>query len=158
MNPVRESYQGVSLENFLNLTQRTEIGCWEWRGHAAPSGYPHVWVYRAPDFEFKMAISARRVAAGLFGIDIPERRNVRAGCLNPRCVNPEHITLTCGSTHPGSPRGERHGRAKLTETHVRDIRARHDKGETQTALAREFGVSIASVHNIVTYKTWARSK
>jgi uncharacterized protein (DUF433 family) len=54
-------------------------------------------------------------------------------------------------------RGARHGMARLTQAQVDEIRARWAAGETQTALAAEFGTTIGNVHNIVRYKTWVDS-
>jgi hypothetical protein len=53
-----------------------------------------------------------------------------------------------------SNRGERQWMAKLTADGVREIRRRHAAGETQAALATEYGVGQASVSNLVTGKTW----
>lgn len=45
-------------------------------------------------------------------------------------------------------RGEAHGRAKLTDEQVREIRALHDQGLGYWSLARQFGVSKTLVRNI----------
>jgi hypothetical protein len=52
-------------------------------------------------------------------------------------------------------RGERHSHAKLTEALVREIRARVAAGEVQRHLAAEYGVSVATICNIVSRKIWA---
>ena len=47
------------------------------------------------------------------------------------------------------------GRGKLTDAQVRQIRDRYDYGEvTQRMLAAEFGVSVSTVSDVVTGKTW----
>lgn len=51
-------------------------------------------------------------------------------------------------------RGEDAGSAKLTADKVLEIRRRHDEGESQSQLAREFGVGRRSIGHIVTLKTW----
>jgi hypothetical protein len=53
-----------------------------------------------------------------------------------------------------SNRGEKSGLAKLTWTQVCEIRERVAAGETQTAVARELGVSFQNVSMIVHRKTW----
>lgn len=59
-------------------------------------------------------------------------------------------------THPESrPRGEKNSRAKLTELKVRDILDRCSQGEMQKAVAREYGVSPATVGLIVRGIIWA---
>lgn len=50
--------------------------------------------------------------------------------------------------------GSNHGAAKLTEDNVRAIRRRHEAGETQTALALEFGISRFACNHLVHFRTW----
>jgi DNA invertase Pin-like site-specific DNA recombinase len=52
------------------------------------------------------------------------------------------------------PRGERHGRSKLTETNVREIRTLRAGGRSMRSLAREFGVTRQSIQAIIRRKTW----
>jgi hypothetical protein len=56
-----------------------------------------------------------------------------------------HGTMLRGASSPSS---------KLTEEQVIEIKCRHQRGETQTSLAEEFGVSQPAVHYILTHKTW----
>jgi len=51
-------------------------------------------------------------------------------------------------------RGEKHGRAKLTENQVRRLLRKYKKGATQKDLAKEYGVHPMTVHKIVTGKKW----
>jgi hypothetical protein len=61
-----------------------------------------------------------------------------------------------GLTKQGMPRGERHGRAKLTEDDVRAIRRRHAAGGiSQQSLADEYGVKQTVVSQIIRRKRWA---
>ncbi|MGH2968106.1 MAG: tyrosine-type recombinase/integrase [Solirubrobacteraceae bacterium] len=51
--------------------------------------------------------------------------------------------------------GERNARSKLTEADVAAIRCRIERGgETQYALAREYGVSSATMNYVANYRTW----
>lgn len=50
--------------------------------------------------------------------------------------------------------GEKNINAKLTDEDVVSIRRRHMSGETQSALAREYGVSQSQVHRIVSGQSW----
>jgi len=53
------------------------------------------------------------------------------------------------------PRGERHGRAKLTEAHVREIRALYAAGGiTQRELAKRFNSNQASISCVINRKQW----
>jgi hypothetical protein len=56
--------------------------------------------------------------------------------------------------HGTHDRGERNTQAKLTEAQVIEIRAMIGL-QTQTAIARQFGVSIASISRVKSRKRWA---
>jgi hypothetical protein len=62
----------------------------------------------------------------------------------------------CEATREGARErgGERGPNARLTWAQVREIRDRCSLGETWAALAREFGVSIRAVGDIVHGQTW----
>jgi hypothetical protein len=54
-----------------------------------------------------------------------------------------------------SVHGEAHQGAKLTEAIVLECRSRHAAGETQTALAAEFGVRVSTMSHAVRGITWS---
>lgn len=54
------------------------------------------------------------------------------------------------------PNGEGHWSARLTWAIVDECRLRYAAGETQTALAREFGVTVSAMHLVVHGKNWVR--
>lgn len=56
--------------------------------------------------------------------------------------------------HGTQQTGERNGFSKLTEEQVKEIRLRHMRGESQSALGREFGVKQATIWLIVARKGW----
>lgn len=63
-----------------------------------------------------------------------------------------HVTgITSG---PGLPRGERIHGAKLTEDDVVEIVQRHEAGEPQTSIARDFPVNQSQVSKILRGKSW----
>lgn len=51
-------------------------------------------------------------------------------------------------------KGERHGRAKLTERDVREIRARARTGAVHRVLAAEFGVARSTIAAVVCNQNW----
>lgn len=58
--------------------------------------------------------------------------------------------------HDTHQRGERNGRAKLTEDDVREIRAKYSTGDfTQAELGAAYGVSAWNIHSIIRRKNWA---
>lgn|SRR5690606_19847350 len=86
---------------------------------------------------------------------------VAHSCGVRACCNPRHLRWASRSDnhadkvqHDTHKRGERHHKAKLTEEQVREIRA---LAETQTRyqIAKRFGVSTWTVHNILTRQIWA---
>lgn len=94
--------------------------------------------------------------------EIPARMNVCHHCDNPSCVNPSHLFL---GTHEENmhdkgrkkrgraPKGAAHGKAKLTDADVIEIRRRRANGETAVALGREFNVTNTAIYYVV-HKGW----
>jgi hypothetical protein len=82
-------------------------------------------------------------------------------CGNPACWAGEHLRWASPQENMADKvtdgtlvRGERHGGAKLTEADVLAIRLRHSQGDTATALAREYGVTVACASQIVRRLSW----
>jgi hypothetical protein len=128
--------------------------CWEWPGKKHENGYGYL------TFLGEQVLAHRFFFAVAHG-PIPQDLLVRHDCDNPSCVNPAHLRL---GTHFDNVRdrdtrgrtaiGSRHGRAKVDEQIVRDIRSRVAAGESRSAMAREFGISLSSASNIVDRKSW----
>ena len=90
---------------------------------------------------------------------------IRHTCDNPRCINPQHLLI---GTHRDNVDDKVHrnrqakgvsiGVAKLTEQDVLYIRKHYKlrcKEYSGRVLARHFGVSPATISNIVNFKVWA---
>lgn len=82
-------------------------------------------------------------------------------CDNRLCVNPRHLFLgTPQENNTDRDRkgrhasGARHGRAKLTEPQVLEIRRLHSEGMTCVTLGKVFGVSETTIGPIVRGKLW----
>lgn len=135
-----------------------KTGCWIWQRARGSHGYG------------MLSVSGRVVLAHRHSYEtakgaIPGSLLVCHSCDNRRCVNPSHLwlgtdrdnlqdALRKGRGRRGVHRGEDNVCSKLTEQDVRQIRRRVDAGETQTGVAREFGVHKTTVQYLYARKTW----
>lgn len=131
-------------------------GCWIWVGATHSGGYGTLSMGAgAPAY-------AHRLSFALFKGPIPAGLWVLHRCDNPPCVNPDHLFLGTirdnnADRHSKgrSPKGTRHGRARLTEDAVRELRKRAAAGEMQRTLAAEFGLSESHLSGILSGRFWA---
>lgn len=143
------------VARFWGHTER--VGeCWQWTAGAGHRGYGMVYIggRRAPGISRTRA--AHRVAYVLAtGRDIPCGMLVCHRCDNPPCVNPDHLFLgTYADNYHDAKRkgrhtaGERHGRLKITDEQVREIRAAVDAGTVKARLAERYGVSQTTIGRV----------
>jgi len=105
---------------------------------------------------------AHRVCWELLNGPVPDGLLVCHTCDNRICVRPDHLFLGThltnnrdAKTKGRTARGARHGNVKLTAAQVLNIRARYEAGErNQHRLAEEFGVSHATISDLVLRKYW----
>lgn len=152
----------MSKDFWSRVAVRDLDECWEWNGYRSAPGYGR---YRVPRSHYT---AAHRFAYELAHGQIPAGMFVCHACDNPACVNPLHLWVgtaadnnrDCrekGRARGGtlSPcRGESSPKAKLTRKQVDEIRVLRAEGATQDSLAAQFGVSRATIWNIVHKKTW----
>ena len=136
---------------WAKVDRSNKQGCWPFIGPRTPLGYgrfTHGGIREA----------AHRVAVELDGRD-PTGMVVCHACDNPSCVNPAHLWLGSHSDNfkdmwsKGRPplRGTDHGRAKLTEDQVRELRASTD---SISALSRQYGVARKTIYDIRARRLW----
>ena len=106
-------------------------------------------------------VRAHRYAAGM--VDWPPEIQTRHLCNVPACVNPEHLTFGSNADNVRDkveagrqPKGVDHGRAKLTEDQVLEIRSRYAAGGVAyRSLGRDYGVDGSVIGRIVQRKLWS---
>ncbi len=145
------------LERFESKVVKSD-GCWLWQGSRDDSGYGTMWNgYQTED--------CHRVSWKLYRGPIPAGQSVLHDCNTPRCVSPFHLHLGTQQRNieerdeagrGNQPRGAKHGRAKLTEESVLEIRRLHATGLwSYVQLAKNFGVNDGTVWCIIKRRNWA---
>ena len=133
-------------------------GCWLWTGGAC-SGYGVVFV-RATN------VRAHRVCWEMLVGPVPDDLSVLHDCDTRcapgdisyrRCVRPDHLWL---GTHAQNIRDlwekERSTRAHINNRVALEIREEYfGSGRSMQAIARKFGISTTTVHQVVVGKRWA---
>lgn len=162
---LRRNWHGDEELEALLLRHREidpESGCWLWTGavKARPGGDYGLVKNCGRQY------TVHRLAAHLWlGMNIEDSRFVLHHCDTPRCFNPDHLFI---GTHAdnmrdmvakGRSRNYRASvpqgpRAKLSWDDADQIRRRAQDGESPTKLAREFGVSPATVRSIRRGRSW----
>lgn len=134
--------------------------CHVWTGARTKTGYGQLDVAGVKWY-------AHRLAWTLVYGPIPDGMHVCHHCDTPPCCRVDHLFLGTdadnladmrrkGRQINAQPQGTRHGRAKLTDDQVREIRARYCSAArpTQAALALSYGVSQRTIAFIIKNKHW----
>lgn len=129
--------------------------CINWTGSCTRRGYGRAW------HEGRMMSASKAAWIKAHG-PVPAGLCICHTCDNPRCVNLDHLFL---GTHGDNmrdkvlkgrqARGSRQGHARLTEETAVCAMARLLAGESQTSVARAFGVHKATICYLWQGKTWS---
>jgi hypothetical protein len=141
--------------------------CWEWQAGTSLWGYG---LFQMTTEGKTRGQRAHRIAWSLLNAQpIPPGLLGLHHCDNPPCCNPMHIHI---GTHLDNShdavmrgrlkvprygqivRGEKHWNSKLTENQVREIVQRHRRGELQSTIARDLGVSRPTINMVLQRKVW----
>lgn len=132
--------------------------CWLWMAQRTEAGYGHI---RAGGHGSRTVL-AHRVSWEFANGPVPDGLFVLHACDNPPCVNPSHLFLGTALDNGNdaaakgrSPRGERNGRAKLTESEVEEIRRIYASGGVlQKTIAAKYGVTQSHISTVVRRAGW----
>ncbi len=123
-------------------------GCWEWNGgRVGGRGYGYMGFGKKSE-------RGTRVSWELHHGCIPDGIYVLHRCDNPKCVRPSHLFLGTQFDNMRDCVKKGRVRSKLSEADVVSIRRRVTKGETRSAIAREYGVSPSNICVLMQGKTW----
>lgn len=162
------SIKGMGRYESLLIEERYEANvdrsgeCHLWLAYRDRKGYGIFWGGEYyPGTRYAKKVKAHRWGYEHYIGPIPEGMLVCHTCDNPPCQNRDHWFLGTKADNNADMvakgrqyRGERHHASKLTEDDVREIRRRFAQGETQTAIAADYGVSGVNVGSIVRRAIW----
>ena len=129
--------------------------CIKWPFAVNGNGYPH---YARKG---RWITVSRLICEIAHGPCPPELRDAAHNCGNRKCVNPKHLRWATRSDncmdrvqHGTANRGKKHGKVKLTEDQVRQLRRMYAAKENLSAWARQNGFNIHTVIQAARGRTW----
>lgn len=153
-------------ERFWAKIDKTD-GCWLWTGATNSGGYgSFMYAGRLCGAHRLMLVWFGRLVSPIH-TGCRSKNVVLHSCDNPRCVNPQHLTMGTNSQNQREAYarnlrkpylGSTHTNAKLTDAQVKEIRDLYDSGQMlQIPLAKKYGVSQRAISLVVRRETYTCS-
>lgn len=130
---------------FESTVIKSAFGCWLWPGRLMNKGYGET------SFRGKHML-IHRIAWILWHGEIPNGLWVLHDCDTRQCCNPEHLFL--GTAKDNTDDMMSKGRNKANRPNLTHARAIFSTQGTQSAIARQFGVTQQVVSNIKARKSY----
>lgn len=156
------TYDDKTIERFWSkVDKRGPDDCWPWKGATGQSGYG----------QLRRTSSRKLVCTHRMAIEIATDTNLDSlwalhKCDNPPCCNPKHLYAGTRSDNmrdvverhrikPRDQRGEKGGRAKITNDDVRLIVKMIRDGLNNKEIAKVFGLTHSMISAIRLKKAWS---
>jgi len=151
----KRAQENIKIRLFKRIKVGTPDECWEWTHRKDPNGYGRIDIGKIPRLAHRIAFE---IANGFTA------ENVCHSCDNPPCCNPSHLFAGNPSINnddmtkkgrrklPPIRRGNTNNMSKLTEEQTLYIL---ESTETNSKLAKIFGVSKTAIRLIRIGKNWA---
>lgn len=147
-----------------NVGRKDSDDCWPWTRSRNKDGYGRFRLNGKTE-------QAHRVVWTLSNGSIPELfeglpTQILHSCDNPPCCNPRHLfpgnrlTNMADSAAKGrsagfTRKGELHPKVLIANFQAKEIKERHQKGETLNQIAEIYGISVSAVGRICSGKRWS---
>ena len=152
--PLPSNFTDRQVARFWGYVQkRGPDECWPWIGSLSVHKYGIFWSdgVRYVATRVALLIATGADPGDLFAIHTCENR---PDTLAPTCVNPAHLAAGTAKENSAYLQGTSKRTNKLTEQQAREIIQRRAAGDSVTSMARDYGVSRATICHVYTARDW----
>lgn len=138
----RNSNRPTEERFWEKVDKRTPDECWDWMGATDGYGYGRFW-------DGKRVIGAHQFVYILTYGSTPNNLWKLHKCDRPICCNPSHLFAGTNSDNMQDMVAKDRGRKQIPKSKKREVIALVKEGMTYSVVAKQVGISISSVYNIM---------